>query len=72
VQSNGGRAMTDQLDLIPRLYALAVAAEISVGALDRKHVAAIARDAAAELQHLRRRIKGLQARLNGLARGGLT
>jgi MFS family permease len=65
----GGRAMTDQPDLIPRLYALAVAAEISVGVLDRKHVAAIARDAAAELQHLRRRIKGLQARLNGLREG---
>jgi hypothetical protein len=57
---------TPDQDIIARLHALAVAAEVSAGTLDRKRVAALARDAADEISRLRRKVEGLQARLDGL------
>jgi hypothetical protein len=50
-------------DVIPRLRALAVAAEINASPLERKRVRALAREAAAEIERLRRRVEGLEMRL---------
>jgi hypothetical protein len=55
--------ITNPFDVIPRLNALSVAAEIGVSPLDRKRMA---RDAAAEIGQLRRRIEGLTMRLDRL------
>jgi predicted transcriptional regulator len=56
------------LDIIPRLYALAVAAEVSVCEPSRQDTARVARDAAAEISRLRRRIEELEASLDKLGR----
>jgi hypothetical protein len=50
-------------DVIPRLRALAVATEIAASPLERKRVSALAREAAAEIARLRRRVEGLEMRL---------
>jgi hypothetical protein len=51
-------------DLVARLFTLAAAADVSVSQLDRKKVSSLAREAAAEIGRLRRRIEGLEQRLS--------
>jgi hypothetical protein len=44
-----------ELDIVSRLLVLGQAAEIRINTLDRKHVAALSREAAAEINRLRRK-----------------
>jgi hypothetical protein len=54
------------LDVVERLYVLASAIEVANSPKPELAVAALARDAAEEIIKLRRRIEGLEMRLNNL------
>ena len=62
----------DPSDIVTQLYVLATAAELSVGEVNRKQTAAVAREAAGTIRRLRRQIEGLKARLAGIQAGNKT
>jgi hypothetical protein len=62
--------MTHDVEIVTRLFSLALAAEIGASQLDRKRVAKLARDAAGEIVRLCRVIEALEARLEELQREG--
>jgi hypothetical protein len=53
-------------DIVARLLTLAAPAEIGDAPLDGERAAALANEAAEEIRSLRRRIDGLEMRLNSL------
>ena len=57
---------TSPLDIITRLHVMAHCCDIGVATPDRKHVARACRDAADEIGRMRKRIEGLEQRLDGL------